>query len=85
MGISLGQSLSLSALFVRFSSGLFPLFKLFDALLLSPRSKTGISGLSPLFHQLGALLLSPRSKTVISSLSPGLLAIFSFLRSLSYF
>ena len=85
MGISLGQSLSLSALSVRFSSGLSPLFKLFGVLLLSPRSKTVVSGLSPLFHLFGALLLSPRSKTVISSLFPGLLAIFSFLHSLCYF
>ena len=29
---------------------LIPLFKLFSALLLSPRSKTVVSGLSPLFH-----------------------------------
>ena len=69
MGISLGQVLSLSALSVRFSLGLSPLFKLFGALLLSPRSKTVISGLSPLFHLLGALMLSPRYKTVVSGLS----------------
>ena len=45
-------------------------FKLFNALLLSPRSKTVVSGLSPLFHLFGALLLSPRCKTVVSGLSP---------------
>ena len=35
------------ALPVRFLSGLSPLFLLFGALLLPPRSKTGISSLSP--------------------------------------
>ena len=57
-------------------SGLSPLFKMFCALMLSPRSKTVVSGLSLLFHLFGALLLPPRSKTGISSLSPGLLAVF---------
>jgi len=45
MGISLGQSLSLSALSVRFLSDLSPLFKLFGGAL-PHQSKTGISRLS---------------------------------------
>jgi len=45
MGIILGQSLS--ALSVRLSPGWSPLFKVFGALLPSPRSKTGVSSFSP--------------------------------------
>jgi len=77
-------TLSLSALSVRFLLGLSSLFKLFVALLLSPRSKIVVSGLSPLFHLFGAFLLSPRSKTSISSWSPGLLAIFLYSYTLSH-